>query len=49
MEESVLFPIEKPRVKQGTVLIETVLSGDILYIIHTLEMNPILALIFRRN
>jgi hypothetical protein len=31
MEESVLFPLEKSRVKLGTVLIETVLSGDYLY------------------
>ena len=31
MEESVLFPLEKTRVKLGTVLIETVLSGDSLY------------------
>ena len=28
MEESVLFPFEKIRVKPRTVLIETVLSGD---------------------
>ena len=26
-----LFPLEKTRVKSGTVLIETVLSGDYLY------------------
>ena len=31
MEESVLFPLEKIRVKPRTVLIETVLSGDPLY------------------
>ena len=31
MEDSVLFPLEKTRVKPGTVLIETVLSGDSLY------------------
>ena len=31
MEESVLFSLEKTRVKPGTVLIETVLSGDTLY------------------
>ena len=34
MEESVLFPFEKIRVKPGTVLIETVLSGDPLYIVQ---------------
>ena len=38
-----LFPLEKTRVKPGTVLIETVLSGDSLYLIsfrscHLLEM-----------
>ena len=32
MEEFVLFPLEKKRVKPGTVLIETVLSRDSLYI-----------------
>ena len=26
-----LFPLEKTRVKQGTMLIETVLSGDSMY------------------
>ena len=31
MEEFVIFPLEKTRVKPGTVLIETVLSGDYLY------------------
>ena len=30
-EESVLFPFKKSHVKPGTVLIETVLSGDPLY------------------
>ena len=34
MEESVLFPLEKTRVKPGTVLIETVLSRDSLYIAY---------------
>ena len=28
-----LFPLDKTRVKPGTVLVETVLSGDSLYII----------------
>ena len=28
-----LFPVEKTRFKTGTVLIETVLSGDYLYIV----------------
>jgi hypothetical protein len=32
MEESVQFPLEKNCVKLGTVLIETVLSGDSLYL-----------------
>ena len=32
MEESVQFPLENNRVKPGTVLIETVLSGDSLQI-----------------
>ena len=31
MEESMLFSLEKTRVKPGTVLIETVSSGDTLY------------------
>ena len=31
MVESVLFSLEKTCVKPGTVLIETVLSGDTLY------------------
>ena len=31
IEESVVYPFEKIHVKPGTVLIETVLSGDPLY------------------
>ena len=31
MKESVLFPVGKPPAKAGTVLIETMLSGDPLY------------------
>ena len=33
MEESLLFPLEKNSVKPGTVLIESVSSGDHLYLI----------------
>ena len=32
MEESVIFSLEKTSVKPGTMLIETVLSRDSLYI-----------------
>ena len=38
MEESELFPLEKTCVKTGTVLIETVLSGDSLY--FSLDAQP---------
>ena len=38
MEDSVLFPLEKTCVKPGTVLIETVLSGDFLYITYCLAL-----------
>ena len=37
MEESVLFLFEKTRVKPGTLLIETVLSGDSLY--YCMQIN----------
>ena len=33
-----LFPLQKKRVKPGTVLIETVLSGDSLY--FSLDVQP---------
>ena len=38
MEESMLFPLQKNCVKPGTVLIETVLSGDSLY--FSLDAQP---------